>query len=368
VTAMNRSSSKMAYSFALTTTLVFVYTCAVRSAMAADEALRQLRFSPDGQHLLARDDSGIAVLTVGPLAMKFRIPAKMASDAQFTPDSRQIVFVSSVVRADHQFAAFPHDLLVRSAPHLERWSIAEQTRIASEEIPPCGTLEISQDVRALACDDFEGTLRIVDIVSGGTLFARKQFVKLIPLYNYINGNVDLPNGHFLGDLGEACLDFSPDGQYLKAQACGGAGPLLVYDLHEKSVIKLGHLQRTMEHGCLFLTGGTLLIGNGHYLAKQGLKVHSIVAFPSGKLLSRLAIPLGQEFRATDPGFVITRPIAGIRGQTTLVQLGTERVIARQWSPALDAFGHFYVTDRGGGEMALSEVGGGIRAILAIGKR
>jgi hypothetical protein len=66
-------------------------------------ACAQLRFSPDGRYSLAQDVSEITVLAVTPLAKLFRISAENAGDAQFTPDSLEIVFTG----ANGQFAAFP---------------------------------------------------------------------------------------------------------------------------------------------------------------------------------------------------------------------------------------------------------------------
>ncbi len=77
--------------------------------------LRQLRFSPDGQHVLAQDDGEITVLTVRPFQILFRMPAENATLAQFTPDSTEVVFVSSVPRVE------PLQVVLNPGPaHVER--------------------------------------------------------------------------------------------------------------------------------------------------------------------------------------------------------------------------------------------------------
>jgi hypothetical protein len=63
-------------------------------------SIRQLRFSPDGRYALAQDDAVVTVLTLEPFAILFQIPTHYATDAQFTPDSRSVVFASSVSRVD----------------------------------------------------------------------------------------------------------------------------------------------------------------------------------------------------------------------------------------------------------------------------
>src|SRR5258706_9051203 len=61
-------------------------------------SLRHLRFSPDGRYIVAQGSSEIIALTVQPLAVLFRAPAQDATVAEFTPDSRQILFVSSLTQ------------------------------------------------------------------------------------------------------------------------------------------------------------------------------------------------------------------------------------------------------------------------------
>jgi len=74
--------------------------------------IRELHFSRDGMYILAATDSEITVLSVQPLATLFYIPGKDGREAQFTPDSKQIV-------------------LIRGGFHVERWSIADRNRMTS---------------------------------------------------------------------------------------------------------------------------------------------------------------------------------------------------------------------------------------------
>jgi hypothetical protein len=356
-------------------TVAILVSASTSAAVIPEAGLRQLRFSPDGRYVLAQDNSGIAVLTVSPLAVLLRIPAELAGDAQFTPDSHQIVFLKSLAPADHKpSVAGQRILLARSAPRVERWNVLDGTHVDSAEIKGlnCVTHELSPDGSILACDDPEGTLHIIDVASSETLHERKQFVKLIPVYNYNpDGTVDLPNGQLLGDLGEACFDFSPDGRFLKAEACGGTGTVVVYDLHDRKPIRLAWRLRNMmtQHGSVFMTGGTLLISKGSYHAKQRVKTGTLVLFPSGKILSRPTIPLDQLFRATDPGFVIARPLQAIRrinpnAPTSAVELSTGQVIVSR-TPAIDVLGRYYVAEPSPGTVGLYERGKGLQATIAL---
>src|SRR5579863_9178830 len=93
-------------------------------------SIRQVRFSPDGRYILVQSDSELAVLTVEPFAILFRVPAQYATDAQFTPDSTSVVFASSVARVDSQKIA-----LAKSAAQVEQWSIADRARVQSTKLP-----------------------------------------------------------------------------------------------------------------------------------------------------------------------------------------------------------------------------------------
>jgi hypothetical protein len=68
---------------------------ALYMGLSGGQTLRQLRFSPDGRYVLAQDDSRITVLTLQPFAVLFQAPGEKADTAQFTPDSRQVVFITS---------------------------------------------------------------------------------------------------------------------------------------------------------------------------------------------------------------------------------------------------------------------------------
>src|SRR5580692_408745 len=80
---------------------------AAENPSAPNAWLRQLRFSPDGHYVLAQDDAEITVLTVRPLAILFRMPAENATLAQFTVDSAEVVFASSIPVVDAEQVMVP---------------------------------------------------------------------------------------------------------------------------------------------------------------------------------------------------------------------------------------------------------------------
>jgi len=341
-----------------------------------DVALRLLRFSPDGRYVLAQDDSEIAVLSVHPLAVLFRIPAELAGDAQFTPDSREVIFVGSLSRADPRFGAGPERaLLVRSALHVERWSVADRSQADSTTVKGtfCPSEQVSPDGHTLACNDAQGTLTIQDVASGATLLEKRQFVRPIPLYSYFrDGSIDAPNGKFLGDPGMACLDFSPDGRYLLAVA-GAEHRTLGFDLDERRVERLGgSIGRAAHCSSVFIAPHRLVVVPSY---PQGDRMRArLMDFPSTREIAKATIPVGPLRRATDPGFILIRPFGkrSLLGdprawRAAAAELATGEVII-SGTAAMDVLGPFYVAESSPGTVGLYERGKGLQAIVALHER
>jgi len=335
--------------------------------------LQELRFSPDGRFLLAQGDSGVTVLTVRPFAVVFRIPADDADLAQFTPDSRQIVFVSSVAKLRLQSPTSP--------AHLERWNIADHTRVAFTDIPlhECEGKELSPDGRVLVCVGFSGKLRVLDIPSGETLFEKDDFAELFVAWP------TFADRQVFGDPGSATLAFSPDGRFVIAMANAAAGTAVAWDVCERRPVRLEgatkglYTQMGLETKMTFaepysatfaFVAPDRLIVSPMTTRARAAVTATLVAFPSGKVLARLALPPGPLLRATDPGFVLIRPFGEYiladdpKPRAAAVEFGTGKVIISN-APALDVFGNYYAAERINGEVGLYERGKGIQAAVRL---
>lgn len=93
---------------------------------------REVRFSPDGKYALAVDSSGVTVLNVSPFRVLYRIRANDPGDAGFTPDARQLYFLSPIVglRGDR----FQSSLLGQEVRE-RRWDVGRGRRISSRAVP-----------------------------------------------------------------------------------------------------------------------------------------------------------------------------------------------------------------------------------------
>jgi hypothetical protein len=359
-------------------------------------SLRQLRFSPDGRYVLAQDDAEVTVLTVQPLTIAFRIPARNATDAQFTPDSREVVFATSVA-------------------HVERWGIVDRRRVALDEVPlqACATERLSPDGRTLACVDPGGTLWLVDVGSRKTVLKREKYVT--EAREYAGGRSARIQLVIL-DPSLARLGFSPDGRFFLAapampyqtpKEVSGAVTVLAWDTHEKKEVPLGGETRDLRHGSsVDYAGASLALQYFVFTAPDRLMISSmwsfrrgsvtarLVAFPSGVVLSKPKLRPGPLVRATDPGFVIVRPFPqfplplppfefslSVGGQvfrppapqadpanqtrrSEAVEIATGQLIVSE-TPALDVLGSYYVAEPRPGEVGLYERGKGLQATVAL---
>ncbi len=317
--------------------------------------LSLLRFSPNGRYVLAQDESSVTVLTVQPFAVLFRIPAENALPAQFTPDSQQIVLIASATRTSSQ-----RILIVRSPPRVERWRVANQARVESTQVrlPPCGTQALSPDGHTVVCVDFGGTLHLVDVLSGQTIFERAKFGRQILIEDSA-----LTYRYEYGDPASAIIQFSPDGDFIVTAPEGweAVGSPVGFDLRQEKPMKLEGKLKDLEHFVFAFAGPTRLIKAYLDLLDPAVTA-AVIAWPSGKVLMKTKIPGGGLlFQATDPGFILVRPFG--QGaffdpqakRSAAAELTTGNVIISE-TPALDVLGNHYVTQLTDGRVALYERG------------
>jgi len=129
-------------------------------------ALDQVRFSPNGQYVLAQDETSIHVLSRSPLKKLFSIDAPGAKEARFTPDSTQVVFHYQTMR-------------------VERWNVATGKRENYFELVDykgCPVTSLSPDGKTFVClstSDRGVWLKLMDVDTGKLFYENKNFYEAL---------------------------------------------------------------------------------------------------------------------------------------------------------------------------------------------
>jgi len=295
--------------------------------------LEQLRFSGDGQYVIAQDNSGVNVLSVNPLQDLFRIPAADASLAQFTPDSTEVVLLAADTR-------------------VERWNIANRQRVDLTEIPirrPCLARKLAPDGRMLACLSSDGSLSLIDIASGDAVLEKKDFTTGFSLLVLV----------LLARAGEPAftrMDFSPDGRYFVALSGDASEAPIAWDLRERGKISLGGALRGLSSASFVFAGADrIVVPNGDK--------SELISFPSGLVLAKSSLPGGDITRAADSNFVFVRPLGKLA--VGCADMRVNQAVLTGKLAAMDRLGQVYVAERLTGEVALYEVGKGVRATVQL---
>ncbi len=330
------------------------------------------------------------MLTTEPFRVLFRVGVKDTNPAEFTPDSLQVVFVSSLSVLCLATSS--------STAHLERWNVSDRTRAGFTEIGlhGCETNGLSPDGRTLACLDSEGTLRLVDVASGETAFERRNFGRLHVTWG--TNDIGMYTRGESGDRGAARIDFSPDGRFVAAVPLFGeggpqggtdseghsqpssgdsglgplpwddGGPHILWDLIARNEVRptAGLMQPYLNDHFVFVAPDRIVVLHRRWNHRRLSVTAAIEAVPSGDLLLKTTIVWGDLSRAADPNFVLVRP----PGQRSIwaIEYTTGRAI-RSNTAALDVLGNHYVAERTNGEIGLYERGKtGARATVRLDER
>ncbi|MBV9957858.1 MAG: WD40 repeat domain-containing protein, partial [Acidobacteria bacterium] len=165
-----------------------------------------LHFSPDGKYLLAQDLDGITVLSREPFAVLFQIAATDIFNAQFTPDSQQVIFYNAEMR-------------------IQTWSISERKQVSAQQLSAaksCEQTKLSPDGKTLACLESSGDLVLYDIATSAQLFRKDSFYSAVANIRQVIVNIGSLRKLDTDDLRMSFIDmeFSPDGRYFVSSSLG----------------------------------------------------------------------------------------------------------------------------------------------------
>lgn len=300
-----------------------------------------LRFSPDGNYILAQDDSGITILTREPFAPKFRIDTYDETYyASFTPDSQSVVFCTTKLR-------------------VERWSIAEEKLADVKEVvllKGCLQTQLSPDGKLLACLNPDFQLSLINVATGQAVWHKKEFYA--PTYwDYVGiYSMLITRGDERTDLNLPLLniDFSPDGKYF---AAGYHGPVAIgrnyyddvvaaIDLKAMAPITLrDSVKKLIARGFTFMDNDRL-VG----LNIDNVKKSPVVSFPSGQVLMELELWRKGITAPTRGEYLLIRPIKDYA--LGVMDITGKKITKVSERAALDIFDPYFVAERRNGELGL----------------
>lgn len=290
--------------------------------------LQYLHFSPDGKYLIAQDDASIYVLAHDGLKFLFRIDAQDAQEAEFTPDSKSIVFAGAGLR-------------------IEQWDVMTHQRTAVHEMAPargCEESALSPDGHYVACLSTEQAFVVYDVSTSQPVFTKKEFYQVTYsdlLRMAIARLVGYTRAHLAG------FSFSPDSHYV---IVGAPGAAIALDLTTHREVQMGGALRqgVQSRQFSFLTPDRVIAVN----AENGAKSH-VLQFPSGANESNVSIGIQDLQRVTRGNYALLRPVRD--HDVGLLDIGQDKLIAASDNPALDVFGDEFCSQRKDGTVVLMDV-------------
>ena len=304
----------------------------------------RLRFSPDGRHVLAEDESGLSVLTRDPFAVAFRIDGRTDSNAHFTPDSQHLVLHSPDLR-------------------VEWWSLSTRALTRSRDLAVadgCLRTALSPNGTVLACASANSNLTLIDADTGLTLFQQTRFFE--DNRNNLYGRLIT-----FGRDGIAPMQFSPDGRFFVTgfPAPDGGPRILVLEMTapKPRVLKLPWAAGRYLINTFAFVGPDRIMGlNAHDNKKSGY-----VSLPSGEVTGEFVLPVSRLRSVTRGGVVLISPFQKYNvGVLDLATLTSVRALTVE---AYDQYDDVFVAERGTGDLALySTRGNTVMATAALSGR
>lgn len=297
--------------------------------------ITNLRFSPDGRYILAQDDGGINVVSRTPFAFLFYIPATDANDAQFSPDSKFVVFFTNGLRS-------------------EIWNIDTQKRKSVHEITlrePCLQSELSPEGTVLACLRSDHGLELIDVSNSSVIYRRKDF--FIPsffeafnlLFSILRSEAD-DSQDLTSSVHLINMAFTPDGHYFLG-AHGFPASVLMYDLNARHEMSAPGSIKDLSSFSFTFVGADKFVG----INPRAPQKSRVLRFPSGEVISEIQLWSGMRLRGAAHGdAVLIGPLKDY--PLGVVDLNTKdnRLVIRQ--PTADVYDNILLTERLNGELGL----------------
>jgi hypothetical protein len=310
--------------------------------------LSEMRFSPNGAHLLLQGDSTAYVIGTNPVAMQLNLAAKQLLPLRFSPDSQELV------------AATPNLQVVR-------FSIDSRTRTGQKTLGGggrCYAAALSNDGKLYACLDDKSELRVFRTRTGKQIFKKEigeqegpSFPVPAPYHDQMGLARSQPFGYYLTTdytppevITAAMLEFSVDGHYLIARSKFFQQHAELIDLQAKKAIGMPKaLRPAADAGTVTFVSADRVVATT--LGKGGGS--ELLSFPAGDAIGKL--DFAGFLNATDnPRFIVDVPpdMSGVK----LIDLQTNKAVAQLPMGAIDVNGQLIASHSEGGVLTLTRIG------------
>src|SRR5947209_856259 len=296
-------------------------------------SLEYLQFSGDGKYMLAQDESSIFVLSTKPFDNLFRMDAVQAFTAQFSPDSRSIVFYDSELR-------------------VEKWDIESRQRTSIPEITlseRCRHTELASSGDVLACmrlKNGDHELDLIDVNTGASFYTHKMFYNTASADPHMVGLMRA----FGFDLEFFEMQFSPDSRYFLVN--GNDTDVQAYDLQAHAELKVGgRIKQITRERFAFTPQGNIVGLNPEKPSQSAL-----VRFPSGDLIEEVPLEIngfklsGRLIAAPKGNYVLVSPAA--MWPIAAISLDTKQLAMGYKAPGLAIYDQMLAGEELGGKMTL----------------
>lgn len=235
----------------------------------------RIRFSPDGHMILVQDEYNITIVDKDAGKTLFRIDAPEANAAQFTPDSKSVVF---------------HDDKLR----VEQWSVADAKRTSAKELvvyDGCFETLLSPDGKTFVCafgnrhgDVARIGVRMLDVESGQVFYENQKFFEPGEYSGYELRIIWAMEGY--GESSLMNMMTSPDGKYLLLAA---GDKTLAYDLFSRQPVALGGKMKNLSQTRMSFLGPDELYEVERFDSGKNMYIARIFSFPSGEIVKETEI-------------------------------------------------------------------------------
>ena len=301
-------------------------------------ALENVRVSPDGRYLLAQDGWQIHVYERSPLKLLFSIDALDAQMAQFTPDSKDVVFYYSGLR-------------------FEDWSIARKQingALDFSDYYGCLQASLSPDGFTFACFSRNwdmGWLKLTDLRTGKLVYQDLNFYR-----PQLGPQATGPVMRAVNEARQGAAAWSQDGRYFVASS-GTAN--VAFDVEAQKTVNLGlDLHNLTESRMAFVQADKLAFECdwGH---KAGGPLDTFkmcfTTFPGGLPLNTFTMGRTWIASVTKSPFLLTGPAEG--SAAALFDPATGKLRATFPLEPADLTGDTVVREAWGGGIETGKLGG-----------